>query len=364
LESNNYVAKLREAERVVVVGAGGGGDVITAFIFCKTLEEFIGVRECLPLGVLWERWVVDPYPGPVPIASVRNARLSKCVWVSGDTYVVRGKYSFKPHTAYVAEKLKKEVPAVTLERSVGGVYECFEELVRGREAILINLDVGGDILAEGWEDNLWSPLADSITLAATAKMKGLVGVSALGADGELPQNIVLQKINEVISAGGYVGALGFWTHHANLYEDLIDRVKTEASRAPYLVLRGYVGTKEIRGGSRTIEVNALTLITFLLKSESLMKMNKLAQAISDTNSLAEAWSISKRLGIPTELDLEIAASKTYGVGPEASPDWVVVRSLIKNQPMLKNLITTNNEWGDRVAGWGSQVSPRGSYRPQ
>lgn len=329
MESDNYIAKLRGAEQVIVVGAGGGGDIISAFIFCKVLEEFIGVRECLPLGVLWERWVVDPYPGPVPVASVRNARLGRCVWVNGDTYVVRGKYSFKPHTAYVAEKLKREVPAVTLERSVSGVCECLEELMRSGETVLIDLDVGGDILAEGWEDNLWSPLADSITLAATARMKGLVGVSALGADGELSQDIILQKISKVISAGGYVGALGFWVHHANLYEDLIDRVKTEASRAPYLALKGYVGVKEIRGGSRTIEINALTLITFLLKSENLMKVNKLAQAISDTDSLAEAWSISKKLGIPTELDLEIAASKTYGVGPEASPDWVAVKSLVK-----------------------------------
>lgn len=327
--SNDYVTKLREAENVVVVGAGGGGDVISAFIFCKILEDVIGVRECSPLGVLWERWVVDPYPGPVPVASIRNAKLSKCVWVSGDTYVMRGRYSFKPHTAYVAEKLKREIPAVTLERGVSGVYECFKELVRDRESILINLDVGGDILAEGREDNLWSPLADSITLAATAKIRGLVGVTALGADGELPQDILLQRISEVVSIGGYVGVLGLWVHHASFYEDLIDRVKTEASRAPYLALKGCIGSKKIRGGSRTININALTLVTFLLKSESVMKINKLAQAISYTSSLAEAWSISKRLGIPTELDLEIVASKKYGVGPEASPEWEVVRSVVK-----------------------------------
>jgi len=330
--NNNYVTKLREAKNVVVVGAGGGGDVISAFVFCKILEEVVGVQECSPLGVLWERWVVDPYPGPVPVASIKNARLSKCVWVSEDTYVGRGKYFFKPHTAYVAEKLKREVPAVTLERGVSGVYECFKELMRDGESVLIDLDVGGDILAEGWEDNLWSPLTDSITLAATAKVGGIVGVTALGADGELSQDIVLQKINEVISIGGYVGIIGFWEHHASFYEDLMDRVKTEASRAPYLALKGCLGSKKIRGGSRTIDVNALTLITFLLKSESVMKINKLAQAISDTDSLAEAWSISKRLNIPTELDLEVVASKIYGAGPEVSPEWGVVRSLVKRPP--------------------------------
>ncbi|MEM4646697.1 MAG: hypothetical protein QXR11_04100, partial [Zestosphaera sp.] len=68
------------------------------------------------------------------------------------------------------------------------------------------------------------------------------------------------------------------------------------------------------------------------KSESVMKINKLAQAISDTDSLAEAWSISKRLNIPTELDLEVVASKIYGAGPEVSPEWEVVRSLIKRPP--------------------------------
>jgi len=326
---SNYLARLREAEEVVVVGAGGGGDVISAFVFCKVLEELVGVRECRPLGVLWERWVVDPYPGPVPVANIRNARFGKCVWVNEDTYVVRGRYSFKPHTAYVAGKLKKEVPAVTLERSVSGVYECFNELVGGGENVLIDLDVGGDILAEGWEDNLWSPLTDSITLAATARVGGLVGVAALGADGELHQDQVLRKVSELISMGGYVGVVGFWEHHVDLYEGLIDRVKTEASRAPYLALKGYVGSKAIRGGSRTIEINALTLVTFLLKSEDVIKVNKLAQMICNTNSLAEAWSISKKLGIPTELDLEIMASKIYGVGPETSPEWGLLRSLVK-----------------------------------
>lgn len=327
--SNDYVTKLREAENVVVVGAGGGGDVVSAFVFCKVLEDVVGVRECHPLAVLWERWVVDPYPGPVPVASIRNAKLSKCVWVREDTYVLRGRYSFKPHAAYVAEKLEREIPAVTLERGVSGVYECFKELVKDGESVLIDLDVGGDILAEGWEDDLWSPLADAITLAATAKVGGLVGVTALGADGELPQHVLLQRISEVISVGGHVGVIGLWAHHASFYEDLIDRVKTEASRAPYLALKGYVGSKKIRGGSRTIDVNALTLVTFLLESESLMKINKLAQAVSHTNSLAEAWSISKKLGIPTELDLEVIASKKYGVGLEANPEWDVVRSLVK-----------------------------------
>lgn len=325
----NYLTRFREVERVVVVGAGGGGDVISAFVFCKVLEELVGVRECLPLGVLWERWVVDPYPGPVPVANIRNARFSKCVWVNENTYVVRGRYSFKPHTAYVAEKLRNEVPAVTLERGVSGVYECFNELVGGGENVLIDLDVGGDILAEGWENNLWSPLADSITLAATARVGGLVGVTALGADGELSQDLVLKKVSELMGMGGYVGVIGFWTHHAELYEGLIDRVKTEASRAPYLALKGHVGSKAIRGGSRTIEINALTPVTFLLKSEDVMKVNKLAQMISHTNSLAEAWSMSKKLGIPTELDLEVMASKIYGVGPETSPEWGLLRSLVK-----------------------------------
>jgi len=60
-----------------------------------------------------------------------------------------------------------------------------------------------------------------------------------------------------------------------------------------------------------------------------MKVNKLAQMISHTNSLAEAWSMSKKLGIPTELDLEVMASKIYGVGPETSPEWGLLRSLVK-----------------------------------
>lgn len=355
---SSWVDKLREST-VIVVGAGGGGDVVTAYIFCKVLEDVVGARECMPLGVLWERWVTDPYPGPVSKDSIKNAELRRCVWVNEKTYVTRGKYSFKPHVTYVAEVLGREIPATTLEYGVEGTYKCFKELedLYGK-TFLLDLDVGGDILAEGWEENLWSPLADSITLAATARVNGLVGVAAPGADGELPQSLVMQRISDVLSMDGYVGVLGFWKHHRALYEGLIDRVKTEASRTPYLALKGEVGVKEIRGGSRVVDINATTLTVFLLRSEHVLRINKLAQRIGYTRSLAEAWIEARKLGIPTELDLEVIASKKYGVGPEASPDWNAVRSMLKNQYLKTSIV--KKERGDEVAGWGSQVSPRGS----
>ncbi|MEM3849146.1 MAG: DUF1152 domain-containing protein [Zestosphaera sp.] len=328
------------SSRVVVVGAGGGGDVVSAYVFCKVLEDVVGTRECLPAGVLWERWVVDPYPGPVPRASLRNARLDKCVWVGKDTYVVRGEYAFRPHTAYVAEVLGTEIPAVTLEHGVEGVYRCFSELSDG--ALLIDLDVGGDILAEGWEEDLWSPLADAITLAATERTGGLVGIAAPGADGELPQEVVLQRIGEVLRAGGYVGALGLWDHHRSLYEAIIDRVKTEASKAPFLALKGDVGAKPIRGGSRVMNVNVATLMTFLLRSEEVIKLNKLAQGIRYTRSLAETWAEARRLGIPTELDLEVMVTKKYGVGPGTTPEWNALRAAGRAQRLKTSLDSMKN----------------------
>lgn len=329
---SSWVTVLRNS-KVAVAGAGGGGDVVSAYILCKVLEDIIGTRECLPIGVLWERWVVDPHPGPVPRASLRNALLDKCVWVDEDTYVVRNGYEFKPHATYVAEALGTKIPAVTLEYGVEGVYRCFSEL--RSEAIVIDLDVGGDILAEGWEEELWSPLADAITLAATERAGGLVGITAPGADGELPQETVLQRINKILQTGGYVGALGLWDHHKRVYETIIERVKTEASRAPFLALKGDVGTKSIRGGSRTVDVNVSTLMTFLLRSEQVIKLNKLAQRIKYTRSLAEAWVEARRLGIPTELDLEVVVARKYGVGPGITPEWNTVRTIVRG-PTLKN----------------------------
>jgi hypothetical protein len=64
------------------------------------------------------------------------------------------------------------------------------------------VDVGGDVLAHGHEENLASPLCDSVLLAASRFMQTPVigAVFGAGCDGELRPAEVLERIAELAAA--------------------------------------------------------------------------------------------------------------------------------------------------------------------
>ncbi len=310
------ISKFKELG-VAVVGAGGAGDIVSAYIMCRLLKEFYGVRKCVPIAVLWERWVLDPYPGPIPRSSILNAKFSECVYVTPETRVNRGEYEFRPQASIISEFLGAPIPAFTLENGVEGMLRCAEEVCKDGYGSLLVLDVGGDILANGFEVDLWSPLADAMSLALSYVINkySVVAVLAPGADGELSLDYVMSRIESIGSRGGLLGAIGLTIDLLDEYEKVLKATKTEAGRVPYEALRGKVGESVIRGGSRKVKITPNSIITYLLKPEEVIRDNVLAREIVSTKSLDEAVKIAEKLGIPTELHLEMEIAYTYGTGP-------------------------------------------------
>jgi len=325
---------------MAVLGAGGAGDIVSAYVMCRVLEDLFGVKSCIPVALLWERWVKDPFPGPVPRDAVRGARVGKCVWVSRDTRVVRsGNYVFRPNASVVAEVFGGEIPAFTLEGGVLGVVECLEEVREAGYSHLMALDVGGDILARGWEPSLWSPLADAVSVAAVSHFSdSSVAILAPGADGELPADYVLKRIEEVMRRGGYLGAIGLWRDHLRIYDEILPKATTEAGKAAYHALRGEVGEVAIRDGSRTIKIGPHTPITYVLKTDTVMEVTVLPQAIKHAKNLNEILDTAHKAGIVTELDLELTIAKLYGTGPKTKPNWLKAK-----QEARKTIIHTKEQ---------------------
>ncbi len=322
---------------VAVVGAGGAGDVVSSYVVCEVLRDLMGVKKCLPVALLWERWSLDPFPGPIPKELIRKARLSGCVWISGSSFVERPGYRFKPQASAVAEVLGREVPSIDLWGGVSGFLECFDELRSlGYESVML-LDVGGDILARGWEEGLWSPLADSLSLAAASHLnESITAVLAPGADGELSQSYVMGRIAEASRYNGFLGAIGLLRDYLSIYELILPKTSTEAGKAAYLALKGDMGVKSIRKGTRTAEVTPATPVIYLLDTEAVMSITTLPQVLRNVNNLKEAQRRAHELGIITELDLEEEAAREYGVGPKARPDWHLIRESLKRKIKLKN----------------------------
>src|SRR5713226_7431316 len=72
---------IRSSSRALVVGVGGGGDVVGALATARFLE-FCGLGFVLG-GLSWERLEVDPLPGPRSTQQVINVRpLHEYAWLA------------------------------------------------------------------------------------------------------------------------------------------------------------------------------------------------------------------------------------------------------------------------------------------
>src|SRR5207248_5500776 len=76
-------ALISASRRPLVIGMGGGGDVVGALATAEACRLYHGADPVLG-GVTWERRVIDPRPGPRTIAEIEGGeRLAGCVLAAG-----------------------------------------------------------------------------------------------------------------------------------------------------------------------------------------------------------------------------------------------------------------------------------------
>jgi hypothetical protein len=176
--------------------------------------------------------------------------------------------------------------------------------------LIVFLDVGGDALAHGDEPGLGSPLCDAVLLAAADRLAErevpvLGALFGIGCDGELTPAEVLERLAEVGVADGLAGAVGLTPEVANLLDQAVDVVPTEASALAVRAFRGESGQVEIREGRRTVPLSPLAAVTyFFLIPAAVRSAARLALAVRDASDLDEANAILRSLGVRTELDWE------------------------------------------------------------
>jgi hypothetical protein len=301
---------LRRAERPLVLGMGGGGDVVGALATAELLRGHGGTEPVLG-GITWERRPIDPAPGPRAVSEIEGAEeLSPGVLLAGPDTRVRGR------DVYFAESRMAQFlgePTVLVDVH-GGPRAVADGLAaasrRLNRDLIVFIDVGGDVLANGEEPGLRSPLCDSLMLAAAERLREegvpvLGGLFGIGCDAELTPAEVLARLADVAAAGGLCGARGLTGPVADRLEEAIRVVPTEASAQAVRAFRGDSGTVAIRGGRRTLELSTLATVTFYLDIGATVRAcGRLARAVADASSLEEANDALRRLGIYTELDLE------------------------------------------------------------
>jgi hypothetical protein len=296
------------SSRALVIGVGGGGDVVGALAAARFLE-FCGLEFVLG-GLSWERSVFDPIPGPRMLNEVENVRvLHPRVWMANPKSQTNTGVFFAE--SRMAAVCGKEVSLVDINGGVNGVVEGLEVAIKEFNTdLLVGLDVGGDSLAQGNEPGLRSPLADSIMLAAYAELerrghRTLWAVFGYGSDGELTVDEIELALGKLAAAGAWLGTTSLTPQIASELAEVIKTVSTEASAIPVQCFYGAWGNSKIRSDQRNVKLTPLTALIFFMSTTKLFQtLARPAQAVSKSGSLEEANDALHAIGIKTELDLE------------------------------------------------------------
>ncbi|MGH2989484.1 MAG: DUF1152 domain-containing protein [Solirubrobacterales bacterium] len=290
-----------------MLGIGGGGDVVGALAVGRLCES-LGTEFELG-GVAWERFAIDPHPGPRTIAEISGGRpIAESAILADERTTTPEGTPFAE--AGMAAHLGRPTALVDVS---SGPRAAATGIAAAAEALgcdlAIFVDVGGDALARGGEPELASPLCDAVMLAAAIhaadSVRPLGAVFGPGCDGELSVAEVLDRIAELAAAGAWVGTWGLTPDTASEIERAARTVPTEASLQPVRCARGETGEVEIRGGLRRVELGPVGALTFFFDVTAAYEHAlPLARAVAEAGDLDAARATLAELGIRTELDYE------------------------------------------------------------
>ena len=307
--------ELATAKRPLVIGIGGGGDVVGALAVAEHCRLFHGANPIVG-GVTWERGVVDPEPGPRRSDEIEHALeiAPGVLAASGETAIRSSGVLFAE--SRVAGMLGVQTVLVDVNIGAPAIADGLEAAVEAMGCdLVVFLDVGGDALAHGDEPGLGSPLCDAVMLAAADLLAErdvpvLGALFGVGCDGELTPSEVLERLAEVGAAGGLAGAVGLTPEVASLLEQAVETVPTEASAQAVRAFRGVSGDVPIRDGRRTVRLSPLAAVTFFfLVPAAVRSAARLALAVREASDLDQANAILRSLGVNTELDWETRHSR-------------------------------------------------------
>jgi hypothetical protein len=309
-------ALMSRCQRPLVLGIGGGGDVVGALATAEACR--VHGAEPVVGGVTWERRPIDPQPGPRAESEIEGGRplAPGVIAASAATRVRESGVVFAE--SRMAELLGEETVLVDATLGPAQLADGIAAAAASLDVdLIVFLDVGGDALAHGDEPGLASPLCDALLLAAAARlaerdaMPVLGGIFGIGCDGELTPPEVLERLAEVGAAGGLAGARGLTPAIAQRLEEAVKVVPTEASAQAVRCFHGAIGSSTSRQGRRTVELSPAGSLTFYFDPVAAVgSAARLAAAVTDARDLDQANEILHGMGVYTELDYERDALHT------------------------------------------------------
>ena len=306
---------LKNSRKAIVLGIGGGGDIVGTLPTASLLE--INGTQCVLGGLSWERFTIDPDPGPRRLEEAHNVcEINNVVWKCNKDSITRAGARFAE--AGMAEVLGEETLLVDISYGPAKVFEGIKDAAEKLGAdLIVGIDVGGDVLGFGDEKGLMSPLADAMMTAAlymhSFQMPTVMGIFGFGSDGELSKAELERSFGVIARNNGMFGSWGISSETLELMEKAISVIPTEASRGPVEYAKGTFSATSIRNGSRKVELDISSTVTFYVDPRVVFeKVSKPARAVYGCETIGEANAKLNEAGIRTELDIEMELYENLG----------------------------------------------------
>ncbi|MFG2529844.1 DUF1152 domain-containing protein [Streptomyces sp. NPDC048516] len=299
----------------LIVAAGGGGDAVAAAMLDAAL--YGGESPAVVLTYSWDRLLVDPVPGPRGPANFTGLRpLTRSVQaVPADAAPIAPAGSTLPR---LAAELPQTFALIDPHHGAEGIVRQLEELVQHLEPDSVDLlDVGGDILAQGDEPTLRSPLADALTLAGCCELNFPVRllVAGPGLDGELPADVLRDRLGPVV--------LRLRAEHVTPAGVVLEWHPSEATAMLAVTARGVRGLCEVRDVGLPVPLTDDGPAVYEADLDEALNRNQLAGAILATENLHQVEQHSREICGFSEIDHERDKASRPGsqpaqkLGPEA-----------------------------------------------
>lgn len=293
-----------KANRAMVMGIGGGGDVIQAIPIANYLDLLgvetvyvggVGCQWWVPQGEeLASRWVRVCGPRVFDVSKMENVE----VWAPnivgvGPSSHIDGQ---QPAEAVLHDRLPWEVFIGGLTDGVVGLRDGLRQVIQEKEIdLFVGVDVGSDSWHRGDEAMpASSSLVDYMSLSALIQLDIPVvfGFSGYGCDAEMQLEELDERVAQAMRAGGFLGSYGITQKDAAemlaACEAYYDPIEHWAPRAA----RGETGFKFLEVVSPWGRVAEITphAATFMLFDPRIVAnaVSTGINALRETRSLEEA----------------------------------------------------------------------------
>jgi hypothetical protein len=303
----------------LIVAAGGGGDAVAAAMLHAAL--YGDEDQAVILTYAWDRLLIDPLPGPRGADSFTGLEpVTQSVWsVPAEAQPIAPAGSTLPR---LAAELPHTLVLLDPHHGAEGITRQLEELVSHLAPASIDLlDVGGDILAQGDEPTLKSPLADALTLAACCQVNAPIRllVAGPGLDGENSPDDLRPLLGTLIHT--------VTAEDVQTIGSILEWHPSEATAMLAATARGARGICEVRDAGLPILLTDEGPTVHEVDLDEAVSRNSLARAIMTTATLDEAEAYSREICGFSEIDYERnkAAWLTERLPTKLDPDDVLSR---------------------------------------